>query len=267
LVWGINDSRDFDVSDYPVPPRDEDAQHVIDRTIAPAAQEPVMYWESILDKDCASYSSVILSWFYEKELCLFVIKRKEGCQYVSPMKNHFKSLSKSDLLELGNSKLINPDNDKNAEFYAKRIRDDYLLRFRSDSFDKSRLFIEPRSRKKVTKDDGTVEYVQRPIECMERVPAKKWKQNLLGNLDHWEIDRNSGEAKMYADQDKKIILMRMSDPMQLVNVSRFDQRRLYDTECLFIPFWKTEENRYRKILRICLHARIHGDSRRLLFGD
>jgi uncharacterized protein YfbU (UPF0304 family) len=84
-------------------------------------------------------------------------------------------------------------------------------------------------------------------------------------LDHWVIDNNTGEAKMYADRGKQKVLMTVYDPMQLVNLSRSDLRTLDDTECSFLPFWKTEENKYRKIIRICLSARIHANSRRLLF--
>jgi len=271
ISWEINDSEDFNVDEYPVPSRNEDALHIIDRTTASTVLfrgllKPIMYWDFISDKDARTYTSAILSWFYENDIHLFVIKRREGCQYVTPMLKHFKKgLSEADIMELGKKKLVNPSNNPNAEFFARRCHADYRLRFAGEEFDKSKLYFEPRSRKRVRNDDGTIKYVQRPIKCMLKVEAKKWPQNILSNLDNWEIDRNTGEAKMYADKDKKIILMRMNDPMQLVNLSRYDQRTLYDTECSYIAFWTFEENRYRKILRICLHANIHADSRRLLF--
>jgi hypothetical protein len=271
--WDIDDSTDFNVNEYPVPIRDEDHLHIIPEAerIIPAVdwrrQEilPHLYWDFIMDKDARSYSSVILSWFFEKELCLFVIKRKEGCQYLTPMQNQFHSLSESDLMELGRKWLVNPTNDRCAEFYSKKLNDDFKLRYREEGFDKTKLFVKPRKLKKITKADGSVEYVQRRIKCILKVPAKKWPQDVLGNLSKWEIEKNTGEARMYSDREKKVLILRMNDPMQLVNLSRNDQRRLYDTECGFINFWKTEEHRYRKILRICLHERIHADSRRLLF--
>jgi len=270
LSWDIDVTREFDVTEHPVPLRDEDHLHGINREI-PAEWylkvrlKPSVFWESIEDRDARTYCSVIQSWFYEAILKLFVIKRREGCQYLTPMRKHFNSLSESDLIDLGKKKLVNITNDQYADYFARKIHMDYLMRFNNDEFDKSKLFIKPRSLKRVTREDGTVEFVQRSIKCMKTVPAHKWPQDVLQRLDNWEIDKVTGEAKMYADKGKKVLLLRINDPMQVVNLSRGDQRRLYDTECSFIPFWLTEENRYRKILRICLHEQVHADSRRLLF--
>jgi hypothetical protein len=222
-------------------------------------------WKFISDQDACTYSTTIQSWYFDEEIQLFVLKRREGCQYLSPMKKHFQSLSESDLIDIGKKWIITSDKNAHAKHFGRLIHRDYLMRFNDrEDFDKSKLFIKPRKLKKIIKN-GNEEFVQRPIKCMKKVPAKKWDQNILDNLNNWEIDRNTGEARMYADWDKTKILMTVYDPMQLVNLSRSDIRMLYDTECSFLPFWKAEEDRYRKILRICLSAEIHANSRRLLF--
>jgi hypothetical protein len=269
LSWSIEDSKEFDVTEYPVPSRNEDHLHQIDRII-PArglvgdCMKPSIFWDFVSDRDAHKYVTTILSWFFDDELKLFIIKRDDGCQYLKPMRKYFRSLSESDLMDLGRKRLVNPSGHGYADYFSRKLQDDYRKRF-YDNFDKTSVFIAPRSLKKVTKDDGTIEFVQRPIKRILKVPVKKWPQDVLSTLDHWEIHRDTGEALMYGDRDKRVILLRVFDPMQIVNLSRDDQRRLYDTECLFRPSWTTEESRYRKILRICLHANIHANSRRLLF--
>ena len=126
--------------------------------------------------------------------------------------------------------------------------------------------VKPRSLKKITKPDGIVEFVQRKIKCVERVPAIKWDQDLLTTMTYWQIDIKSGEAQMFVDYSKSKMLLRMYDPMQVVNLSRGDQRRLIETPCTANRFWRTEVRRYLNILAFCLAERIHGNSIRLLFG-
>ena len=273
--YEINLTRPFSPNDFPVPLRDDDPLHVVDRHVPERrinewmvdreTWKPNLYWTHISDKDAAKYKTIIWSWFYDDELKLFVLKRPEGCQYLAWCERHFRSLCEEDLHELGNNWIINPSDDGLADVVGKNLRNDFWLRKNMKDSDKPQFKIEPRPKKRVVKPDKTVEYVQHDVKCMIKVPAKKWAQDVLDKMDNWEIDRNSGEAKMYADSKKKILLRKVYDPMQLVNFSRNDLRKLYDTECSFLPFWKHEESRYRKILQLCLHEDIHANSRRLLF--
>ena len=275
--YEINVSSSFNPNDYSVTLRDDDPLHVVDRFVSGQrisefiftrdTFKPNLYWTHISDKNASKYKTIIWSWFYDKELKLFVLKRPEGCQYLAWKERHFRSLCEEDLHELGNNWIINPSDDGLADIVGKNLRRDFWLRKNMQDSDKPQYKIEPRSKKRTVKPDGTVEYVQRDIKCMIKVPAKKWAQDILDKMDNWEIDRNSGEAKMYADSQKKILLRRVYDPMQMVNFSRNDLRKLYDTECSFLPFWKHEETRYRKILQLCLHDDIHANSKRLLFDE
>jgi len=150
---------------------------------------------------------------------------------------------------------------------SKNLHSDFWLRKNMKDSDRPQFKIEPRPLMKVVKPDNSVEYVPHDVICMIKVPAKRWAQDVLDKMVSWEIDRDTGEAKMYADAEKKILLRSVYDPMQLVNFSRKDLRRLYDMECSFLPFWKHEEERYRKIIQLCLHEDIHANSPRLLFGE
>jgi hypothetical protein len=223
-----------------------------------------MFWGFISDENAHLYKTVIQSWFYDDELKLFVIKRLEGCQYLTPALNHFHSLCESDLMDLGRKHLINYSNNDRANHFARLIHYDYLNRYKDD-YDETKRFIKPRKLKKVVNEDGSVSRIQRPVKCYAKVPAKKWKQNMLGLLDNWKIDKNTGEAKMFADRRQEMLIMSMYDPMQVVNLSRSDLRRLYDANYSSVPFWKNEERKYRKIIQVCLHERIHANSRKLLF--
>ena len=272
----INLTRPFNPNDYPVPLRDDDPLQEVDRfvpghiisewRVQKDTMKPNLYWTHISDKDAAKYKTIIWSWFYDHELKLFVLKRPEGCQYLAWSEKHFRSLCEEDLYELGNNWIINPSEYGHADVVGKKLHEDFKLRSNMKDSDKPKFHIEPRKKKKVVKPDKSVEYIQHDIKCMIKVPAKKWAQDVLEKMDNWEIDRDSGEAKMYADREKKILLRSVYDPMQLVNFSRKDQRKLYDTECSFLPYWRFEESRYRKILQICLHENIHANSIRLLFN-
>jgi hypothetical protein len=270
--WSIDVSKEFNVNEFPIPDRNQDGQHSVP-DVDPAVgffratpKEPLL-WKFISDKDAHTYCSTIHSWYFDEQIKLFVLKRREGCQYLTPSLKHFHSLSESDLIDLGRKPIITSKQNSHAIYFSKLIHKDFLMRFRdsNEQVDETKLFLKPRKLKRIIKPDGTVEEIQRPVKCISKVPAKRWDLNILRNLDHWVIDNNSGEAKMYADRGKQKVLMTVYDPMQLVNLSRSDLRTLYDTECSFLPFWKTEENKYRKILRICLSARVHANSRRLLF--
>jgi hypothetical protein len=100
---------------------------------------------------------------------------------------------------------------------------------------------------------------------MSKVPAKKWGLDILKELNNWEIDRNTGFATMYGDSQKTKVLLSMYDPMQIVNLSRSDLWKLNDIDCLYVPFWRIEAERYKKLIRTCLKEMIHANSTRLRF--
>ena len=269
----FDDMKGFNRNHFPVPPRADDHLYVTDTTIPSTLgsryvtvpiRGPNLYWDFIADKNAPSYDTVIQSWLYDSEIHLFVLKRQDGCQYLSVRMKHFRSLSADDLVEIGKRKLINPHDCGCAAVFAKRFYNDYRSRF-DDDFDEKKLYIQPRKKKKISKADGSIEWIQRPIECMSTVPAKKWDQDVLKEMDNWELDRNTGFATMFADSQKTKVLLSIYDPMQIVNLSRSDLWKLNDIDCSYIAFWKIEAERYKKLIRVCLKERIHANSTRLRF--
>lgn len=157
---------------------------------------------------------------------------------------------------------MNPSNDGLVDSIQKWIRYDWYLRNKKVESDLSKYKFKARSLKKINKQSG-VEFVEKSIRCLRRVPAKKHKQNILKNHHTLMIDNKTGEALMMDEEDK--ILARLYDPMQLVNFSRNDLWILDERAKECSDFWKFELDRYKKIIRTCLRENIHADSRRMLF--
>jgi hypothetical protein len=272
LEWSLDDMKSFNMNHYPIPTRNEDNSRIANLRGTPIVKEDcvlsfftsTLYWDFISDKNAPSYDTVIQSWLYDDDLRLFVLKRRDGCQYLPVIVDYFKSLSADDLFEIGKKELINPNRNGSAAIFGTWLYRDYRSRFADEDFDVNKLFIKPRKKKKITRDDGRVEYIQKPIDCLTTVPARKWEQNILSKLDNWEIDKNTGFAKMFGDAKKTELLLSMYDPMQIVNLSRSDLRKLDDITCKCVTFWNVERDRYRKLIRICLREDIHANSRRLL---
>jgi len=96
--------------------------------------------------------------------------------------------------------------------------------------------------------------------------VKKWPQNILGNLDKWKIDYYTGEAFMMAGAEQNFVeLLRMNDPLQLVNLSRKDLWKLYERESSSPDFLNFELERYRRMVKLCLKDKLHADSKRMIF--
>ena len=185
---------------------------------------------------------------------------------MSISQRHFHSLSDSDMIDLGRRWFVNLQSNGLADFYWNRFRDERIRNFSDRGLMPEERLIKPTPLKKIKNQDGTFRFEQKRIKCVKKVPAIRWDQDMLTEMTFWQIDIKSGEAQMFVDDSKKQMLLRMYDPMQVVNLSRGDQRRLLDTPCSVVDFWRVEERRYRNILSHCLQERIHANSTRLLFN-
>ena len=255
---------------------ENDPQHVI-QTVIPSDPSkphhewfkptvlPTRYWMQVRDQEAPSYRGRIISWFYDAELKLFVIKRYDGCQFLKVSKDAFNSLPETDFDDLAYERLVNPEADMNAMLFEKWIRNDKFLKKKNVS-DKSKYMFHPRTVKRIIKPDGTAEYRSGKIKCVKRVPLKKWKQDILDDLDCWRIDYMTGEAFMLAGREQQHKeLLRMYDPLQLINLSRKDLRKLDVTQSYSARFLGFELERYKRVIKLCLKDRIHANSKRMLF--
>ena len=117
IYAGIDATREFNIRRFNIPQAEQDLQFIIDRRVPEYRNrtgflmggnlKPSIFWEFISDKDAPTYFSVIQSWFYDHRINLFVIKRKEGCQYMPKDLKYFRSLCESDLLDLGKRWFVN----------------------------------------------------------------------------------------------------------------------------------------------------------------
>ena len=185
---------------------------------------------------------------------------------MSISQRHFHSLNDSDMIDLGRHWFVNLQSNGLADFYWNRFRDERIKYFSARGLKPEERLIKPTPLKKIKNPDGTFRFVQKRIKCVKKVPAIRWDQDMLTEMTFWQIDIKSGEAQMFVDDSQEQMLLRMYDPMQVVNLSRGDQRRLLDTPCSAVDFWRVEERRYRNILAHCLQERIHANSTRLLFN-
>ena len=180
---------------------------------------------------------------------------------MSISQRYFHSLSESDLIDLGRRWFVNLQKNGNADFYWQRFRKERIWHFSERGLKPEDRLIKPRPMKKIKNPDGTFRFVQRKIECVREVPTIQWDQDMLTTMTYWQIDIKSGEAQMFVDDSKSKMLLHMYDPMQVVNLSRGDQRRLLDTPCSAVRFWIVEERRYRNILAHCVTPRLRRKTR------
>ena len=197
----------------------------------------------------------IMSWFYDSELRLFVLKRYDGLQYLKNNRKSFNSLPLCELKELARMKLINLGDDPLAYVLERIIkREVFSNKFEQLSpskgkrvADKSK--IDPRTNKPWMK------MVYKPVKCLKQVPLKKMPQNILANVKWWYVDKDTGEAVMQ-DPDYNELL-RVYDPLHLVNLSRDDLLKLNDIKILCMDIWKSEAKKYQNVVRVCVDKNVH----------
>ena len=104
----------------------------------------------------------------------------------------------------------------------------------------------------------SVRIVYQPIKCLKKVPLKKMPQDILENVRWWYVDKDTGEAVMQ-DQDYKELL-RVYDPLHLVNLSRSDLLKLNELRLLCMDIWKDEAHKYKRVVRLCVKKGLYAGS-------
>ncbi|KAI3776200.1 hypothetical protein L1987_45972 [Smallanthus sonchifolius] len=166
----------------------------------------------------------IISWFYDGESKLFVIKRSDGVQYLKPRIKHFNTLPSS-----GKYERLKPQK-------GKRIK-----------------ITDPKTGK------VTWRYKYRPVRAIHKIPLKNIPQDFLGNMKWWYVDVNTGEA-LVEDKDNKVIVC-FYDAMNLINFSKKDQRTLRKNETMYTDEWREQGLQYKRVLEICRRYGVHAGSR------
>ena len=83
--------------------------------------EPLRMLETYYASNSRKATSGIISWFYDAELKLFVIKRFDGVQYFPPRVKYFNSLPLLELKDLVRRDLIDPSRDGYARDLERKL--------------------------------------------------------------------------------------------------------------------------------------------------
>ena len=116
------------------------------------------------------------------------------------------------------------------------------------------------SRKKIDPmtNRPSVRVVYQPVKCLTKVPLKKMPQDVLETVKWWYVDKDTGEAVMQ-DQDYKELL-RVYDPLHLVNLSKGDLLKLNELSLLCMDIWIDEAQKYKRVVRMCVEKGLHAGS-------
>ena len=201
----------------------------------------------------------IISWFYDNDLSLFVIKRYDGIQYLKNNLKTFSSMPKCEIKELAWKELINRSNNPYAEVLARIIRREG----RSNKFE----LLKPSVGKRVA-DESRIDprtnrpwmrMYYKPVKCLKTIPLKKMPLDILDNLKWWYVDCETGEAVMEDSNEK--ILLQIYDCLHLVNLSKNDLLKLHMNKILYTERWEFEGQRYQKIVKVCIDKGLHAGSK------
>ncbi|KAI3776291.1 hypothetical protein L1987_46067 [Smallanthus sonchifolius] len=216
--------------------------------VQPAQKEKYMNKEQCVGR--------IISWFYDGESKLFVIKRSDGVQYLKPRIKYFNTLLRCEINGLASKPLINRSKNGLADVIAN------LIKKEGSSGKYERLKPQKGKRVKITDPKTgkvTWRYKYRPVRAIHKIPLKNIPQDFLGNMKWWYVDVNTGEARV-EDKDNKVIVC-FYDAMNLINFSKKDQRTLRKNEIMYTDEWREQGLQYKRVLEICRRYGVHAGSR------
>jgi len=85
--------------------------------------------------------------------------------------------------------------------------------------------------------------------------VKVLSQTALEKLDWWYVDQVTGEAVMMDRKDKEI--MRVYDPIHLINLPQEHLEYLHDVDILRKDDWIDIAETYQKVVAVCVREGVH----------
>jgi hypothetical protein len=200
----------------------------------------------------------IISWMYDDQLRCYAIKREFGVQYLkSP--SDFSSLPYWDVRELARRPFINNGNYQMASWFENLVKFESRTKFKHLKPQKPERFRSKSKIHPITKKPLVILKCKAP-KVLKKVPLKKMEQNFGKNLKWWYYDNATGEAVIVL-KDNRVI--RVFDPMWLINLSEEDIRCLYYNQILFNTEDIEQALQFQRVIRICFAFNIHaGDNAR-----
>lgn len=234
----------------------------------------VFYVDSVYVPNTSRLKGRIISWIYYSKLDLIILKRIDGTQYLRRQVGSFNSLSVADFKALAKIPLINRENVKEAMWFEKWIKSDvWKLEHGEKDLSKFRFHPDQGKMKVLNEIDpwtgkSKIVYKYGKVKSIRWIPLHQWAQDMLRDMEFWMVDRHTGEAVMktsIAKGDKE--LLRISDPLQLINFSHVDLKRLVMLPMGCDNILVDEKDRYEKMVRLLLVNHIYPDSVRLFGKD
>ena len=167
----------------------------------------------------------------------------------------FNTLPKYEMRDLARLELINPSNNAIAEGFRRIIHKEgrtgqfKTFKPQEGKYVEDKRKINPRTNRPYKK------LVYKRVECVKQVPLKKLPHDVLGNLKWWFVNVNTGEAEM-TDHDDNCI-MKVYDPIHLVNLSEADLKKLSETQILYRVDWEDQAMEYQAVIDVCRRMKAH----------
>ncbi|KAJ0773612.1 hypothetical protein HanOQP8_Chr03g0101281 [Helianthus annuus] len=200
----------------------------------------------------------IISWMFVKELHCMVVKRENGLQYFRTLLS-ILSLPYYDVAVLAQLDVINRDEEKMVDLFAKKIRlerrrgwKDPLYKPQFPRYEQIRFTLDP--------ETNTARYrlVYDPPKVMKKIPLLKMKTDFLGNFRCWVYDADTGEAViLFRDSQENF---RIIDPMWITNMSRSDIIVLKDHEINYLVRDREQAMKFQKMALYCFNLLVNAGS-------
>ena len=244
-------------------PIDENVEDWIKQLMKAKAMPPksIVYREKIIGKRAEDYSKStcgrIISWCWDSQLNLFAIRRTDGVQYLKRTSAALNSLPHIEFKKLARLGLINPDNDGMADMIANRMFQDLKIKDEKDKMfhpQMGRKIKVPGKINPMTNKPWVVmEYD--PILCESDVPLRKWKLDILKTLTLWYFDSKTYEAVMIDEKCNEI--MRVYEPLHLINLSKDDLLSLNRKEIWIPKGFEEPGMKYQNVVKVCVKQGVH----------
>ncbi|KAM0025611.1 hypothetical protein Hdeb2414_s0021g00576591 [Helianthus debilis subsp. tardiflorus] len=200
----------------------------------------------------------IISLMFVKELHCMIIKRETGLQYFRTLLS-ILSLPYYDVAVLAQLDVINRDEEKMVDLFAKKIRlerrrgwKDPLYKPQFPRYEQIRFTLDP--------ETNTARYrlVYDPPKVMKKIPLLKMKTDFLGNFRCWVYDADTGEAViLFRDSQENF---RIIDPMWITNMSRSDIIVLKDHEINYLVQDRDQAMKFQRMARYCFNLLVNAGS-------
>ena len=200
----------------------------------------------------------ILSWAYDQYLDVFMIKRIDGIQYLKRTIRSFNQLPLCELRVLAEERMINNSHD----LLAAAIKNNLVTEVRTGKYD----YIKPQKLKRIKIPNDIdwitrkprVRYEYKPVKSLKRIPLRTFGFDIMRNLKYWFLDSDTSEA-VFVNNEKKEIL-RMLDPLNLVNFSEDDLLILQRIRIDYHTDHEIEARQFQRVVDVCVQQKIHAGS-------